>query len=209
MTKSLSSASISLDDYPAIQNIEKTEITIGDLHANALKFIHLLVREGIFFITPDNYEKFKTLYVIPAELIEAHELKQLQNIIEGMEVRQTHIFVRLIGDERSDRGNNDWYIDLILKKMNSCNIQYEIILSNHGFNSLKRFEQFNQSHLFFNPATESALYPLEKECASLEEQITHVNQEIQSVIEAYADDHPIQEFHRLSCLRLEAYIDQF
>jgi hypothetical protein len=39
---------------------------------------------------------------------------------------------RLIGDEVFDRGANDLFIFLILKKLKTSNVPYEILISNHG-----------------------------------------------------------------------------
>ena len=204
----LPSASISLEDYPVVQNAVKTEITLGDLHANALKLIHLLIREGIFSISPENYERLKSLYMIHADIIEPQELEELQKIIAELEVINKDIFVRFIGDERADRGSNDWYIDLILKKMHSSLIHYEIILSNHGFHSLRKFELFDNEHCFFNPIRESNLYPLEQENTKLQMELTKLNEEIRCSIQKHADIPAIQEFHRLSRRRFEAFMEQ-
>jgi hypothetical protein len=49
--------------------------------------------------------------------------------------------VRLIGDEFSDRGSNDYYTLLLLERIGQLGIKFEFILSNHGFEFIESYER--------------------------------------------------------------------
>ncbi len=48
--------------------------------------------------------------------------------------------MRLIGDELADRGENDYFTFLIIKKLIEEKVELEIMLSNHSFEFIKAFE---------------------------------------------------------------------
>jgi len=207
MPKSLVNSLVSLNDYPVIHGNMNKEITIGDLHANALKFIHLLVREGIFLISHANYDRFHTLYAIPAENITIEEFEEIKAIIQALEPQKTHTLVRLIGDEHADRGSNDWYIDLILRRMHAVGIPYEIILSNHSYQSIKKFENIDENTVFFDPHTDSQKISLNQLIKDTETEIDKIVDEVCTYLEKCPGDAPAVELFCLHSSRITEFFN--
>lgn len=113
---------------------EEVEITIGDLHGNALKLFHFLVCEGVFQVSKSLYEEFVAIYNSSTKLNDA-AFQRTKVILSRLKVNKVKI-VRLLGDEVFDRGNNDFLTLLILNKLKESNVPFEIMLSNHGFGFL-------------------------------------------------------------------------
>ena len=112
-------------------NESKVEVTIGDLHANFMKLLHILIQEGIAYnISPENYRNLRQIYLKQPDSISEDDLMVFKNIINGLQFN-TSIFVRFIGDVFADRGQNDLFTLLFFKKMHSEQVQYEILFSNH------------------------------------------------------------------------------
>ena len=128
-------------------------VTIGDLHANAIKFMYMLIERGVVTgVSKDDYEKLVTLYKAYSSkahtltkgidnkyktLVEFHKnnflkyLNEFKAIIDKIQVN-TDLSVRLIGDELADRGANDIFVLWILDKLHKSNLKLDILISNHG-----------------------------------------------------------------------------
>lgn len=134
---------------------EVNEITIGDLHANAIKFIYTLVREGICNISDVDYNSLVKLYSeadvlcqqIPTEISLQRLSKfvaQFEKIVKELVFYKKAILIRLLGDILSDRGSNDYFILLILEALHKNNISVRIILSNHDGNFIQAYEHYDE-----------------------------------------------------------------
>lgn len=128
--------------YPDTRNQKSSQITIGDLHGNSLTLMYFLLREGVIKLSEQNYQKLINIYT-------AHEfnyelIQDFQNIIESVEKTRSNLLIRLIGDEVCDRGQNDYFTLLILKKLQFLNQKIEIIFSNHGLAFINAFENYPQ-----------------------------------------------------------------
>lgn len=123
---------------------ENRTITIGDLHANAVKFLFFLVREGVVETTDEDYRKLVEIYnqsdVFQAEII-ADQLVIFRKIINELTVKNKEILVRLIGDELADRGKNDLFVLFLFDKLYKENINVEVLISNHGIEFVKAYEK--------------------------------------------------------------------
>jgi hypothetical protein len=123
----------------AQENVEE-EITIGDLHANAIKLLYMLVRHGIASnIDETDYETLVTIYRKNQHDLVAEDLTTFNKLLLKIEF-STHIKVRLIGDEVADRGQNDFFIFKILEKLTKARVPIEILLSNHGLEFIEAYE---------------------------------------------------------------------
>ncbi len=121
---------------------EPIELTIGDLHANALKLIYYLISNDILRVKED---KDKTKDDIYLEIVDAYEkykndrdsekfFREFINLLENsctINNDPSHL-IRLIGDELFDRGANDFFILKCLEMLDKNNIRTEILISNHG-----------------------------------------------------------------------------
>lgn len=207
MIKLLSQNIVNLEHFPSITSDIAEHITIGDLHANALKLLHLLIQEGVFYTTPEQYHTFALLYQISAEQITQDELSMLLTIIETLEVRNPNIFIRLIGDEHFDRGSNDLYIDMILRKLHHESINYEIILSNHGAMSIQKIESFRRGNQLYHFDLEHEYLGLKTQEIAITQELIKIMESISNSMEQFQDPHPVFEMYQLHCERMEAFID--
>lgn len=122
-----------LDDFSQIptsvvytQNI----LCIGDLHGNALKLLHSLVKHQIIKITAEDYASFYKLY--HASPVSQESITQLINLINSFDVQANAPLIRLLGDELADRGQNDFYTLYLLKKLADSGVAYDVNQSNHA-----------------------------------------------------------------------------
>lgn len=129
---------VDIYQYPLVQPTGASEITIGDLHANAILFLFFLHSNGVIDITAADYQKLVDIYQKPKHSKE--DIQQFNQIIDGLEIKEKTL-VRLIGDEICDRGQNDYFIFKILNKLKKEKVPVEIMLSNHGIEFLIPYEQ--------------------------------------------------------------------
>jgi len=206
MTIRISQNIVNLEQFPTITDDIAEHISIGDLHANALKLLHLLIQEGVFFTSPEKYHTFSRLYQIPAEYISQQELSTLLMMIDNLEVRNTNVLIRLIGDEHFDRGHNDLYIDMILRKLHKEGIHYEIILSNHGARSIIQIEGFRHGKNLYDFEIENEYILLQAQEVSINEELFEINDNIFKILQELEVTHPIVQLYHLHFARMEAFI---
>lgn len=126
----------------SIDNENKAnEITIGDLHGNAMKLLFMLVKLGIAtIIDKTDYQKLVETYKTPVNLLKKGNLDEFNSILANMKFH-TKSKLRLLGDELADRGNNDYFTLKILEKLNTAGVPVEIILSNHSVEFIEAYEK--------------------------------------------------------------------
>ncbi|KTD57276.1 Dot/Icm T4SS effector Wip [Legionella shakespearei] len=134
---------------PLATPVDATQFTVGDLHANSMLFLYFLAEKGIVKISDAHYERLKNIYLKhpasapdrePSEQpLASEDIIEFNQIIDGLEAGEKPL-VRLIGDEICDRGQNDYFIFKILKKLKQSGIPYEILLSNHSIEFLIAYE---------------------------------------------------------------------
>ncbi len=132
---------------PASQNIRRhqasQEVTLGDLHGNALKLLHFLVREGVFRISSEDYEDFFQLYhgesFSAVSSLDPSKIVRFRAILDRIQVEPVFPKIRLIGDTLCDRGANDFFTLKILEKLSLSQVPLEIVLSNHDLEFLRFF----------------------------------------------------------------------
>ncbi|NKB46712.1 MAG: hypothetical protein GKR77_02900 [Legionellales bacterium] len=119
-------------------------ITLGDAHGNTCKILYLLIQQGILTMEEIDYKIFVWIYSkrsywqpIPSSIeddLNTADLHNLQTVIAAIQLTPAAagIKVRLIGDELSDRGNNDYFTILLLKHLIDLGIDIEFMMSNHG-----------------------------------------------------------------------------
>ncbi|KTD37407.1 hypothetical protein Lmor_0599 [Legionella moravica] len=115
-----------------------TEITIGDLHANAMLMMYFLVTNGVLKISDAQYTQLKDIYL--KDNLTKEDIKAFNAIVDNLEIGEKPL-IRFVGDEICDRGQNDYFIFKILEKLNKSGVQTEILLSNHGIEFMIPYEQ--------------------------------------------------------------------
>lgn len=112
-----------------------TQLTIGDLHGNALKLLYFLVRHKVIEMNQSAYDHFVDIYNTPVENLTKNHLDPFNSILQHVKVNPVKM-IRLMGDEFADRGRNDYFTLKIFEKLGKYNIPMEILLSNHGIEIL-------------------------------------------------------------------------
>ncbi|MHB1949565.1 MAG: hypothetical protein ACYCQI_15810 [Gammaproteobacteria bacterium] len=108
----------------------RNQLTIGDLHGNALKFIHFLVFQNVLVLSREDYQKIVTIYNLPPDEITKKIIDKFSDILKRSTINPVGL-IRLIGDELADRGNNDIWTLKILEVLVDKKVPIEILFSNH------------------------------------------------------------------------------
>ncbi|OGT39784.1 MAG: hypothetical protein A3F12_04475 [Gammaproteobacteria bacterium RIFCSPHIGHO2_12_FULL_38_14] len=135
---------VDIDLYPQLDPfLFYGELTLGDLHGNALKLLYFLVRHRILEINQADYKLFVELYY-KATAYTQEDIEQFNSILLRTQANP-HSKVRLIGDILADRGKNDYFTLKILEKLKKENVDYEIELSNHDAEFLLALSKVNKN----------------------------------------------------------------
>lgn len=132
-----------LKNYPTnlIQLNSSEQITIGDLHANAMLMIHFLVINQILVFNVDDYLSLvKIYYCAPDYFYTKQDFNSFAKLLDKASVNSEVGLVRFLGDMLADRGKNDYFILLILECLTKNNISYEILFSNHDADFILYYE---------------------------------------------------------------------
>ncbi|MEI6628354.1 MAG: hypothetical protein WCN27_03000, partial [Alphaproteobacteria bacterium] len=121
---------------------EERKYTLPDLHGNALKLLNALIITGAITMSNDHYKKFVHHYFEETPNVTQQNLSDLRRLISGLSVpkKVKKHTVRFIGDELGDRGSNDYYTLLIIRKLANLGIKCEFIISNHSFEFIQGYE---------------------------------------------------------------------
>lgn len=141
----------SLKQYPKEVSIYPPgiEVTLGDLHGNALKLLYFLIRNDVIKMNKEDYKLFVTIYQKNPNELTAKDLAFFQIIMNSAEINTQHK-IRFLGDDLCDRGMNDYYTLVIYKKLDQAGVPFDVILSNHGQFFLTAYERPEQS-FNYNP----------------------------------------------------------
>ncbi len=150
----ISNEQVNLDVYPALDlehtASDGTQITLGDLHGNAVKLLYTLTRHGFFEISSKDYAEYVRIY--RKHRLQAQDLKDMDAILSRIQLKPEaqKSYLRLIGDVLADRGMNDYFTLKLLKKLRDERIPFEMLISNHDAEFIKCIEKklsFNTSKL--------------------------------------------------------------
>ncbi|HKY69903.1 MAG TPA: Dot/Icm T4SS effector Wip [Gammaproteobacteria bacterium] len=131
---------------------ETAQLTIGDLHGNALKFLFFLIKHNVFTnVEPEDYAQFVKLYHKDTEAITQDDLLLFDAFLSKIAVNNKGV-IRFLGDDLADRGSNDYFTLKLFEKLHQAGANFEIILSNHSNEFIKAFEKgddYSPSLIFF------------------------------------------------------------
>ncbi|MDF1759247.1 MAG: hypothetical protein P1U40_01790 [Coxiellaceae bacterium] len=183
----IDSKTSNLDHFPGHgQCTVNDELTIGDLHGNALKLIYTLLREGVLRFNCEDLETAKYLYqelrdiynlAAPADQhftteepeatpapnnLTQDQLNRFIHILQQMQVQPIGL-VRLIGDELADRGSNDLLTIRLLTILKEKGLKFSILLSNHSMDFILAYmEKDPGTHIFQICSYYSLLYSMQQ-----------------------------------------------
>ncbi len=120
------------------------QITIGDLHANAIKLIHLLIRRQVISMDTAAFDRLVEIYCKRIDSLTREDIIEIDSIIENIVILQSKVLIRLIGDTVFDRFD-DYSLYKILKKLHDAGVPVEILLSNHDMESRRYWERADRS----------------------------------------------------------------
>ena len=117
----------------------KNQLTIGDLHGNALKLIYFLIRQNVIILDEKIYPELVRIYQQPVQSLTKADLDSFDKIIASISALPVGT-VRLIGDELCDRGSNDYFTLKILERLTELKVPVEILISNHSIDFIDQYE---------------------------------------------------------------------
>ena len=82
----------------------------------------------------------RDIYNTEVNQLTKEQLTTFQTIIEQANINLDKA-VTLIGDELADRGNNDYFTLLVLKKLHQSKVNLNILLSNHSAEFIRDYEK--------------------------------------------------------------------
>lgn len=150
MTQEYIQEQVDIYQLPVVDVTGKTDlssqITIGDLHGNAIKLMFMLVKHGIVSnLSKHDYNRLVSIYKMDTQDLTKERLDEFNHILSKINV-DNHILVRLIGDELADRGSNDYFTLKILEKLNKHKVAVEIMVSNHSIEFIEACEKQDHFH---------------------------------------------------------------
>ncbi|MCZ6913710.1 MAG: hypothetical protein O7C59_03970 [Rickettsia endosymbiont of Ixodes persulcatus] len=141
----LVTVTVDIYNFPVLDQIHRSDVsqlTIGDLHGNAIKLLYFLLKQGVVNnITEKDYIELVGIYRKDIFSIEKKDLALFNKIIDKLKCKKIGV-LRLLGDEfAGDRGSNDYFTLKILEKLHEQSVQVEILLSNHGIEFIEGYEK--------------------------------------------------------------------
>lgn len=125
--------------YPHFNN---QELTLGDLHGNALKLLYFLIQHGVVDWPEGKQQLYSKLAAIYSTYpLQKEDVEFFVNAISKLEIKNKNA-IRLIGDELADRGMSDLFTLLILQKLDKEKVPFSILTSNHGFEFYIKYREF-------------------------------------------------------------------
>ena len=144
MVRRLCSTKENLKNPPQFTALPIKQVTLGDLHANAMKLIHTLVRYGVCDIEVNAFDDLQRLYH-KKDPTEEGKKAFLKLITDALQVKNKEILVRLIGDIVADRGKNDLYVLAILEKLRLEGVSVSTLVSNHDIELIFAYEAYKKN----------------------------------------------------------------
>lgn len=135
---------IDLRKRPKKHTHKITQFTEGDLHANVIKLIYTLIRNGVCQLSDKSYTELVQIYESKPPLNQQQLLRFNEIIEHDLQVIDPTILVRLIGDILADRGRNDYLVLKVLRKLRRANVPLRILMSNHDNVFLEAIGLFGQ-----------------------------------------------------------------
>ncbi|MHB1949287.1 MAG: Dot/Icm T4SS effector Wip [Gammaproteobacteria bacterium] len=143
MNTIINATRVNIDTYPEPDKSHpadsKNQLTIGDLHGNALKLIYFLVRQNVIRLEEKTYPELVRIYKLGTQHITQADLDSFNKILASITALPVGT-VRLIGDELCDRGNNDYFTLKVLERLSQLKVPVETLLSNHGIEFIDQYE---------------------------------------------------------------------
>jgi len=116
------------------------ELSLGDLHGNALKLIYILLYYDFIDLDKIAYYELYNLYIKDAKSLSSEDILSFEKILSKIKYNPSHIkLIRFLGDVLSDRGSNDIFTLLIFQKLFENKFNIEIVFSNHDMEFLMNY----------------------------------------------------------------------
>ncbi len=139
--KLIDNLEVNIDVFPLLLPIYKNnQITIGDLHGNALKLLYFIIKHRIVECKKEHYQRFVEIYRKDVSSLEKKDLSEINYICENLIIKNK-TKICLIGDVLADRGQNDFFTLLLLNKLHNESVPLDILYSNHDFTFIECFEK--------------------------------------------------------------------
>jgi hypothetical protein len=128
---------------PFALDIRHASVVQGDLHGNMMKLLHFLVKSAVLEISDKDYRRLYTLYhQHPFTRLQLTEFIGL--IDKKCSINPEAPYLRFMGDELCDRGNNDFFTLYLFKKISDEGVEFEVYQSNHSVDFSLAYEAYQR-----------------------------------------------------------------
>lgn len=135
-----------LKQHPTIKKSSLSLIAVGDLHGNALKLLHFLLKTGVLFWPTDDatppeerYQEFYHAYY--ASPVTVANLATIKGLIKKLRAPPNCPYLRFLGDELADRGQNDLISLWLFECLDEHGLAYDCCFSNHTHIFMSLYQQ--------------------------------------------------------------------
>jgi hypothetical protein len=121
-----------LDKYPVGINSRDNEVTIGDLHGNALFLLHFLIKFDVLQLDEGeaDYLALAAIYNKSSSDYTAADFQAFDALLTKASVNNNKK-LHFLGDILADRGKNDYFTLKIIALLDKSGTDFTILLSNH------------------------------------------------------------------------------
>jgi hypothetical protein len=118
------------------------QTTIGDMHANAVKQLFVLIQQGYLKMPEADQREFIRIYQTDVEELTQADIANFDAILKRAVVDpRAGAMYREIGDKLCDRGSNDYFILKIMERLGIAGTISEETISNHTIEFVECLEK--------------------------------------------------------------------
>jgi hypothetical protein len=137
---------VDLSQYPHLTSEhpsnKNNQLTIGDLHGNALKLIYFLIYQNVLVLKnkEKDYKELVDIFMKDIKKMTPLDVARFKQILAQSNIRDVGV-VRLLGDELADRAGIDYLTLEVIAAMHEKGVNLEILMSNHALEFIEAYER--------------------------------------------------------------------
>ncbi|HYF97702.1 MAG TPA: hypothetical protein VD770_01835, partial [Coxiellaceae bacterium] len=144
-TKQIINDEVDLSVYPEIDGAHPAaadvQLNINDLHANPIKLLYVLLRQGVISLDQGQYASLFYLYSNLSNPLTAEHYENYRSLLNEIKFNVGSVaLVRLMGSVLAASGQNDLLVLQFLKILRDRGVPYEILPSCHDIQFIEAYE---------------------------------------------------------------------
>lgn len=164
-----------LSTHPTVVTQQHSTVIIGDVHGNALKILHFLLKVGAVSwpnqdeAALDKEQLYQQFYNHYHASFSADSITAIRELIQKLQVNPKSPYLRFLGDELGDRGKNDLISLWLFKHLDQGGVEFENVFSNHVLKFYQEYQRYKSQRQGFKPAVIDCYRSLESLYQGLEQ----------------------------------------